>query len=98
MKLWTPAFQRTFGNYPHIGRVLPALGYDQIQLAALEATINDADADLVVSATPVDLGKLLRLNKKVIKARYEFAECGEPTLASIVDEFARGVAQLEKAR
>ncbi len=93
-----PVFQRIFESYPHIGRVLPALGYDQIQLTALEATINDAAADLVVSATPVDLGRLLRLNKKVVRARYEFAEVGEPTLSSIVDEFVRRVVHSEKAR
>ncbi len=93
-----PVFQRIFERYPHIGRVLPALGYDQNQLAALEATINDAAADLVVSATPVDLGRLLRLNKRVIRARYEFAEVGEPRLSSIVDEFTRRAVQQEKAR
>ena len=92
------AFQQIFKNYPHIGKVLPALGYDQIQLAALEQTINDAAADAVVSATPVDLGKLLRLNKKVIRARYEFAEAGEPPLSSIVDEFADRIMKPEKAR
>jgi predicted GTPase len=78
--------------------VLPALGYDQIQLAALEQTINDAAADLVIAATPVDLARLLRLNKKVIRARYEFAEVGEPTLSSLVDEFTRRLVRLETER
>ena len=93
-----PLFQQTFASYPHIANVLPALGYDKDQLAALQTTINDVAADLVVSATPVNLAKLLRLNKKVIRARYEFAEVGEPTLSSIVDEFVRRVVQLERAR
>jgi predicted GTPase len=93
-----PLFQQTFASYPHIANVLPALGYDQDQLAALQTTINDMAVDLVVSATPVDLAKLLRLNKKVVRARYEFAEVGEPTLSSIVDEFVRRVVQSEKAR
>ena len=93
-----PLFQQTFASYPHIANVLPALGYDQDQLAALQTTINDVAADLVVSVTPVDLAKLLRLNKKVVRARYEFAEVGEPTLSSIVDEFVRRVVQSEKAR
>ncbi len=93
-----PAFQQIFKSYPHIGKVLPALGYDQIQLAALEQTINDAAADAVVSATPVDLGELLRLNKTVIRARYEFADAGEPILSSIVDEFAEWIMKPEKAR
>ena len=93
-----PAFQQIFASYPHIGKVLPALGYDQIQLAALEQTINNAAADLVIAATPVDLARLLRLNKKVIRARYEFAEVGEPTLSSLVDEFTRRLVRLETER
>jgi predicted GTPase len=91
-------FQQIFASYPHIANVLPALGYDQDQLTALQATINDAAVDLVVSATPVDLARLLRLNKKVVRARYEFAEVGEPTLSSIVDEFVRRAVRPEKAR
>ena len=64
------------------------------QLDALAATINDADADVVVSATPVDLARLLRIDKKMVRARYEFAEAGEPKLSSIVDAFVeRTVAQ-----
>ena len=51
-----PAVQRIFEAYPHIGKVLPAVGYDPIQLTALQATINDAAAELVVFASPVDLG------------------------------------------
>jgi predicted GTPase len=81
-----------FQTYPHIGKVLPAVGYNADQLAALETTINDADADVVISATPVDLTRLLKLKKRVIRARYEFAEVGEPRLSSIVDAFvARAV-------
>jgi predicted GTPase len=91
-------FQQIFASYPHIANVLPALGYDQDQLTALQATINDAAVDLVVSATPVDLARLLRLNKKVVRARYEFAEVGEPTLSSIVDEFVHRAVRPEKAR
>ncbi|HTS52888.1 MAG TPA: hypothetical protein VMH26_06410, partial [Burkholderiales bacterium] len=79
----TEVFQR----YPHIGPVLPAVGYDSSQLRALEATINGAEADVVVAATPLDLARLIQTNKSVVRARYEFAEAGEPTLGSIVDKF-----------
>ncbi len=82
-----PELRQVFRAFPHIGRVLPALGYGPAQLRALETTINDADADLVVSATPVDLGRLLRLNKKLVRARYDLREIGEPSLSSIVDGF-----------
>jgi predicted GTPase len=79
--------RRVLQDFPHIGRVLPAVGYTAAQLRALETTINAADADVVVSATPVDLGRLLRLNKRLIRARYDMREAGEPTLSSIVDAF-----------
>jgi predicted GTPase len=82
-----PEIDRIFRMFPHIGAVLPAIGYSGAQLAALEATINAAAADFVVSATPVDLARLLRLNKPVLRTRYDFAEVGEPTLSAIVDAF-----------
>lgn len=73
--------------YPHIGRVLPATGYGEQQRQALAQTINDSAADVVVAATPVDLAKILDLDKPVVRARYEFADFGKPTLASFVDRF-----------
>ena len=76
-----------FDAYPHIGKVLPAVGYGSAQLRALAATINHAVADVVVSATPVDLARLLRIDKKIVRARYEFAETGDPMLSAIVDQF-----------
>ncbi len=79
--------KEVFRRYPHIGPVLPAIGYDSAQLQALEATINSADADVVVVATPLDLAHLVRVNKTVVRARYEFAEAGEPRLGSLVDKF-----------
>ena len=55
--------------------------------AALRDTINHADADVVVAATPIDLAALIDLNKPVVRARYEYADAGAPTLASIIEEF-----------
>jgi predicted GTPase len=82
-----PALRRVFEVYPHIGPVLPAVGYSLAQLHDLEATINAADADVVVCGSPVDLGRLLRIGKKVVRARYELAEMGEPKLSTLVDAF-----------
>ena len=82
-----PALRRVFDAYPHIGPVLPAAGYSPAQLQALEATINAADADVVVCGSPVDLGRLLRIGKKLVRARYELAEMGEPRLSTLVDAF-----------
>jgi predicted GTPase len=83
----TPGIGEIFRTYPHIGNVLPAVGYDADQLDALQATINRADVDVVVSATPADLTRLLKLNKQVVRASYEFAELGEPRLSSIIEGF-----------
>jgi predicted GTPase len=82
-----PESARVFETYPHIGLVLPAVGYNPDQLRALEKTINDADADVVVSGTPIDLARLLRINKKIVRARYDFVEVGEPRLSALIDSF-----------
>jgi predicted GTPase len=81
----TPEMRRLFMHYPHIGPVLPAVGYSREQLGALRATIDAADADVVVAATPVDLGHLITVNKPIVRARYEFAETCEPRLGALVD-------------
>lgn len=93
-----PDISEIFAAYPHIGKVLPAVGYGGAQLAALQATINGADVDLVVSATPVDLSHLLKLNKRVVRARYEYAEVGEPRLSAIVDAFVERAGRAGSAR
>lgn len=76
-----------FSRYPHIGPVLPAVGYGPDQLLALRDTIERAEIDAVVAATPIDLAALLRLRKPVVRARYEFADASEPSLAGIIDRF-----------
>ena len=76
-----------YANYPHIGAVLPAVGYHPSQLQALQQTINAVAADVVVSATPCDLGALITINKPIVRARYDFAEVGEPGLGSLIEEF-----------
>jgi predicted GTPase len=82
-----PAIAEVYEQYPHIGNVLPAIGYFPAQLQALEATINRADADVVVAATPSNLDALIKVNKPIIRTRYEFAEVGKPRLSAIVEQF-----------
>lgn len=90
----TPAIAAVYAAYPHIGKVLPAVGYSPAQLAALAATINASEAEVVVSGTPCDLARLIALDKPVVRARYEFAERVPGTLEAIVRRFlvARGLA------
>jgi predicted GTPase len=81
--------RRIYDQYPHIGPVLPAIGYGEAQIKALKQTIDAAAADAIVVATPIDLAALLPITKPVARARYEFAEPGEPKLPGLIDEFLR---------
>ena len=78
-----------YQRYSHIGPVLPALGYHPEQLEELRATIAAVDADVVVTATPCELAALIRIEKPVVRARYEYAEAGEPGLGMLLEEFLR---------
>ncbi len=82
-----PAIRALYTRYPHIGDVLPATGYSREQLEALRQTINATPADVVVSATPIDLAALIQVHKPVVRARYEFAEVESPGLAGALDAF-----------
>lgn len=82
-----PESAAVYAQYPHIGPVLPAMGYSPAQLDALRQTINRARADVVVAATPIDLAALIALEKPVVRARYEFADSETPGLAAELDRF-----------
>ena len=73
-----------YKKYPNIGVLLPAMGYSEEQVKDLEETINRTDCDSVVVATPVDLGKLLKINKPYTRVRYEIDEFGKNTLESVL--------------
>ena len=79
----------TYEAYPHLGPILPAVGYYEEQLRDLEATINAVPADVVVSATPFSLGTLLKVDKPLVQITYELAERGEPRLSDILRKFVR---------
>ncbi|HEX9681208.1 MAG TPA: cyclic 2,3-diphosphoglycerate synthase [Anaerolineales bacterium] len=78
---------QTFARYPSTGPVLPAMGYGEGQIRELEQTINNAQADLVLIGTPIDLGRILDLNKPVQRVRYELQEIGRPTLADLIESW-----------
>jgi predicted GTPase len=77
----------TFGKYPHLVRVLPAMGYSPEQVRELEETINNAHCEVVVTGTPIDLRRVLKVNKPIVRARYEVAEIGRPDLEEILNEW-----------
>jgi predicted GTPase len=78
--------KETFHTYPGIGSLLPAMGYSHQQMRDLEETINKAESDLVLVATPIDLTRLLSINKPSIRIRYEYRDNSEPTLETIIKE------------
>jgi len=81
---------KTFEKYPHLGALLPALGYGKEQICELEETINATPCDVVLIGTPIDLRRVLHLNKPAVRAKYELQEIGTPTLEDILkDKFPK---------
>ena len=79
-----------YNKYPTTGNVLPAMGYGEAQIKELEGTIQNADVDLVVIGTPIDLSRILKIDKPFQRVQYELQEIGKPTLEDILrDKFAK---------
>jgi len=74
----------TYKKYPSTGQILPAMGYGDEMVRDLEKTINQADVDLALSATPIDLTRIIKVNKPMQRVRYELQEIGSPTLEEIL--------------
>ena len=80
----TGKIRETFEKYPGIGALLPAVGYGDEQVRDLEATIRQVPCDLVIVATPVDLTRIIRIEKPMVRVRYELKELGSPDLEEIL--------------
>ncbi len=78
------SLKKTFEENLHIGALLPAMGYGGEMIADLEATVNATPADVVVAGTPMDLGRLIKANKPVVRVRYELEVVSKPNLADII--------------
>jgi len=85
----TPDIAAVYEAFPHLGAVLPAMGYNEAQKSALAATINASGADLVVAGTPIDLAQDIPLELPIVRARYRYADIGTPTLWDAVTAFLR---------
>ncbi|MFA5135090.1 MAG: cyclic 2,3-diphosphoglycerate synthase [Patescibacteria group bacterium] len=82
------SIQATFKKFGHLTDLLPAMGYSDRQVKELEETINASDADSVVVGTPIDLTRLLKINKPATRISYTMKEIGSPTLAEVLDKAA----------
>ncbi|NWJ50309.1 MAG: GTPase [Bacteroidetes bacterium] len=85
----TGKLSETFRIYPNIGTLLPAMGYGDEQVADLEATINNTPCDAVVIATPIDLNRIVKIDKPTVKVGYDLQEIGFPNLQGIIDDFVQ---------
>lgn len=77
----------TFKKYTDIGTLLPAMGYGDKQIKDLEDTINKTDCDIVIIGTPIDLRKLININKPALRVTYELQEIGKPDLSDVLKKF-----------
>lgn len=82
------SIKATYRKYPDIGIILPAMGYGESQMTDLETTINNSDADSVIIATPIDLRRIIQINKPSTRVTYSLQEIESPTLAEILADFS----------
>jgi predicted GTPase len=81
------SIKETYEKFPHLNKVLPAMGYGKQQMKELEETINSIDCDVVLSGTPIDITRVIKPNKPVIRVRYELQEIGQPDLETVLKKF-----------
>jgi predicted GTPase len=79
----------TFEKYPNIGALLPAMGYGEQQMKDLEATIEKTECDAVIIGTPIDLNRIVKINKPNTRVYYDLQEIGKPDLKEIIADFAK---------
>ena len=83
----------TFEKYPDIGILLPAMGYGSEQVKDLEMTINKTKCDLVMVATPIDLNRIIKINKPSVRVFYSLQEIGRPNLTDVIEKFLKGLSK-----
>jgi predicted GTPase len=76
----------TYEKYPTTGNVLPAMGYGEKQMKELEQTIANAEVDLVIVGTPIDLTRIIEIKQPYQRVRYELQEIGQPTLKELLEK------------
>jgi predicted GTPase len=81
------SIKETFEKFDHLSEILPAMGYGDEQVKELEKTINAAEADVVVIGTPIDLTRVVKINKPTVRVRYDLQEIGKPTLDDVLRDF-----------
>jgi predicted GTPase len=83
------SIKETFEKFTHLSEILPAMGYGDKQVKELEQTIAAVEADVVVIGTPIDLNRVVKIDKPSVRVRYELQEIGKPTLEDILKDFPK---------
>jgi predicted GTPase len=83
--------EETFKIYPNIGTLLPAMGYGEQQMSDLSDSIENTDCDSVIIATPIDLGRIIKINKPYARVSYNLQEIGHPDMDDVMEAFIRGI-------
>jgi predicted GTPase len=86
------SIKETFDKYNHLTNVLPAMGYGKKQIDELEKTINNSECDIVVSGTPIDLNRIIKTNKKILRVTYGVGELTSRELEKIVNDFIKNLS------
>lgn len=84
------SIKEVYKKFPHLSSVLPAMGYSKKQIDELRQTIDNADCDVVVTGTPIDIRRLMKTNKPIVHCRYDLSEQTKPGLKEILNEFWAG--------
>jgi predicted GTPase len=82
------SIKKTFEGFPHLGNVLPAMGYSEKQRHELQETIRRVPCDMVLVATPIDLGSIIHIDKPAVRVRYEVEEVGTPAISELIERFS----------
>ena len=81
------SIREVYNKYPHLEKVLPAMGYNKNQIKELEKTINNAKCDTVIIGTPTDIRRFMNINKPTVRVTYETKEISKPDLENVIDKF-----------
>ncbi len=81
------SIKSTYKKYAHLSNILPAMGYSKKQIEELEKTINQIECDLIISGTPIDITRVVNVNKPVIRVNYSLQEIGKPDLYDVLSKF-----------
>jgi predicted GTPase len=85
------SIREIYAQYPHLGAVLPAVGYGENQIAELEKTINNTPCDVVLIGMPIDLRRVIKVNKPTVRVKYDLQVLGPVCLEELLDDFLKGV-------